>query len=335
MLQPDVGENINICIMDSNVVVCSQCLYIHDSFCKIFCVLNDGEESASNSRMEGCLTRTTKIYQREQHCRETRVMNISTLGFLIALFSSTSVNIESFVSLRYPASSRNHSTTMAFQSLCSSSHIFRLGRHDVIPLLILPGSQSFGTINICKVSNPTTAAHFMTSKDYSSSINDKSHLKSYTINGTGSKNKSSINTNTGHTIQTDIPKHMGGSNTAPQPVELLLSSLMGCTQATSMYVGRNMPNRIFIERLEFVNIIAIRDERGALQLPIVDTPQVPSRLQKVEGLVKVYLDPKRNPNGISEEELSLLKEQTEIRCPIANMMIASGCDLDIKWIFSG
>ena len=36
--------------------------------------------------------------------------------------------------------------------------------------------------------------------------------------------------------------------------------------------------------------------------------------------------------NVSEEELTLLAKQTEARCPVANMMYASSCDMDIKWI---
>ena len=36
--------------------------------------------------------------------------------------------------------------------------------------------------------------------------------------------------------------------------------------------------------------------------------------------------------NVSFEELNILAEQTEQRCPVANMLHASGCDIDIKWI---
>jgi len=138
-----------------------------------------------------------------------------------------------------------------------------------------------------------------------------------------------MQTNTGHTIQTDIPHKMGGKNTAPQPVEYLLAALIGCTQATAIYVGRMMKPRLLIDRIEF-DIHGYRDERGALELPIEKVPSIPARLQCVSGTVKVYF--KKNGMKVSNEEFSILAEQTEQRCPVANMMYASGCDMDIKWI---
>jgi len=87
-------------------------------------------------------------------------------------------------------------------------------------------------------------------------------------------------------------------------------------------------HKLLIDRIEF-DIHGYRDERGALQLPI-DIPRIPARLQCVSGAVKVYF--KKNGMNVSNEELSILAEQTEARCPVANMMYVSGCDMNIKWI---
>ena len=118
---------------------------------------------------------------------------------------------------------------------------------------------------------------------------------------------------------------------APQPVETLLAAWMGCTQATALFVGRHLPERVVLDKIEFENIQAYRDERGALQLPITETPNIPSRLNRITGTIKVT---SRNDKILSEDQMKLLKEQTEIRCPVANMMIASGCSIDVEWINS-
>jgi uncharacterized OsmC-like protein len=129
---------------------------------------------------------------------------------------------------------------------------------------------------------------------------------------------------------------MGGEDTAPQPVELLLGSLIGCTQATAMFVGRNMIPRIFIQKMEF-DIQGSRDDGGALDiLPITkdsELPTIESRLNTVTGFVKIHaVDKKGSKFNLSESEISLLAQHTEKRCPVANMMIASGCNMKIKWI---
>ena len=159
------------------------------------------------------------------------------------------------------------------------------------------------------------------------------HVKVYKLGGeTVENNKSGVKifTDTEHLLYTDLPKKMGGKNTAPQPVETLLAAWMGCTQATALFVGRQMkPNRLLIDRLVFDNIQGERDERGALTLPIDENPPVPSRLVRVTGSITVY---RAKGEPISQEEMELLREQTELRCPVANMMMASGCQMNVEWV---
>ena len=100
------------------------------------------------------------------------------------------------------------------------------------------------------------------------------------------------------------------------------------------------PTRLVLDRLEF-DILAIRDERGAIALPLVSdddddvndehgsSREIPSRLQRVSGTVTLYAVKKQK---IEPEAIKMLKELTEQRCPVANMMIASGCRMDVVWV---
>ena len=118
---------------------------------------------------------------------------------------------------------------------------------------------------------------------------------------------------------------MGGQNTAAQPVEHLLTAWAGCTQATALFVARQM--RLRLERLEFEDIVAQRDERGALSLPIQDDPAYPSRLHTFSGTIRVFCS-----KQLSAEDLEMLRHQTELRCPVANMILASGCLVNVEWV---
>lgn len=142
-----------------------------------------------------------------------------------------------------------------------------------------------------------------------------------------------MTTDTGFTLNTDVPLAMGGQNAAPQPVETLLAALVGCTQATALFVGRHMEPRILLESLEF-DLTAVRDQRGALEMPITEFPAVPAQLQCIEGTITIYIkQSKRKPvRVLTEEELKIFSEQTESRCPIASMMLESGCEFNIKWV---
>lgn len=72
-------------------------------------------------------------------------------------------------------------------------------------------------------------------------------------------------------------------------------------------------------------------ERGALELPIFDQepPSVPSRLQEISGQIVV-----QTKSPIAHQDLDTLRRQTEWRCPVANMIEASGCFLNVEWVAS-
>jgi Fe-S protein assembly co-chaperone HscB len=170
----------------------------------------------------------------------------------------------------------------------------------------------------------------------------RSRSKIYGLNSIGQGSRCVSNTDTGFSITTDLPKLSGGSNTGPQPVELLLSALTGCKQATAMFVGRHMKPRMYIDRIEF-NLNASRLEHGAIKLPlsVIDSggggsDMPPSRLQSVDGTAQVYLTNNKNELSIDFDKkqwLHELERQVEQRCPVANMMIASGCNMNVKWSF--
>jgi putative redox protein len=163
-------------------------------------------------------------------------------------------------------------------------------------------------------------------RDFSGGAIPSEFLKSYHLTGDSHRLSVSLKTNTGHTISTDVPKAMGGQDTSPQPVEMLLASWIGCTHVTALYVGRQMEPRISIARMEF-DVSAFRDERGALELPIYVRPAMPAMLTSIQGSIRVHI----KKGSVSQVQLQNLAEITEYRCPIANMIIQSGCAIDVEW----
>jgi len=61
--------------------------------------------------------------------------------------------------------------------------------------------------------------------------------KEYRLTGAGSRNHCRVVTEDGFTIDSDIPKPMGGGDSAPQPIYLMLAALAGCETATANFVG--------------------------------------------------------------------------------------------------
>ncbi len=103
----------------------------------------------------------------------------------------------------------------------------------------------------------------------------------------------------GHDVHMDAGENVGGADSAPRPVEILLSSLGGCTGMDVVSVLRKMKTEPKSLRIE------IQDERAT------EYPKVITKIHliyKVEGEVP-------EENLIKAIELSLAKY-----CPIANTL---------------
>lgn len=137
-------------------------------------------------------------------------------------------------------------------------------------------------------------------------------------------------TATGHQIYTDLPRAMGGTNRYAQPVETLIASLLGCKVATAHFVARHLwqrpHNRIL--GIEFRDVEAGRDDRGALALPITRQPPVSAALQFVNGVVRV----RPVSSCTTADDVSELGRLVEERCPVAATLTAAGCQLHFEWV---
>jgi len=68
-----------------------------------------------------------------------------------------------------------------------------------------------------------------------------------------------------------------------------------------------------------------------LNKPLTDPPTVPPRLQAITGTATVTLPLGTElPSGTMES----FGDVVEARCPVADMVSRSGCDLDVKWILA-
>jgi uncharacterized OsmC-like protein len=149
--------------------------------------------------------------------------------------------------------------------------------------------------------------------------------KEYRVVGDGVGSSCHILTDDGWIINTDIPKLQGGTHTAPQPVLLLLASLAGCELATARFVAFKSLPRIKMGKIVF-DLQARRDERGAIHLPLTARPlPAPARLERVWGTAVVH------GTDATPEQIVRLGEEVHLRCPVANMMVLSGCALEIEW----
>eukprot|EP00435_Cladocopium_sp_Y103_P059478 s303_g21.t1 len=155
------------------------------------------------------------------------------------------------------------------------------------------------------------------------SSNRSPRWKRYGLTAGGSGCKTATVTDDGYRIESDTPKSAGGSGTAPQPVQLLLGALVGCEQATATFVAAKM-RLPPIRRIEF-HVQAERDEWGSLAPPIHAAPPELSRLQRIWGTAHVYSD-------ATADQIAAIAEAVKRRCPVASMVIESGCELDVRWV---
>ncbi|OQR81733.1 hypothetical protein THRCLA_23307, partial [Thraustotheca clavata] len=111
----------------------------------------------------------------------------------------------------------------------------------------------------------------------------------YFIAASGSRVQLTVQKHGTTKVATDLPKAMGGTNEAIQPVELFLTSLCGCELATAQFVARHLKPRVEIEKIEFF-VHAIRDNAGAIKLPLNTDPNLMpvSRLQRIWGVAHVF-----------------------------------------------
>ena len=197
--------------------------------------------------------------------------------------------------------------------------------------LLLGEPLSLPTLPAPRGGRLLSRAHAGSSEAASRDTIPDAHRKQYALQAVGRAGSTTSTTCTGHAIRTDLPRAMGGHDEAPQPVELLLASLVGCEQATASFVARQMRPRLPLAEIQFL-YRAERDNRGAVALPLGDAPpEVPARLSRVHGVATVTLN-----DGESEtrERVEYLRRQVELRCPVANMMAAAGIELDIEWVLA-
>jgi uncharacterized OsmC-like protein len=152
------------------------------------------------------------------------------------------------------------------------------------------------------------------------------HVKRYPLLARGSGVQCVMKARNVHDIRSDVPKSMGGLDEAPQPVELLLSALVGCEQATAAYIARHMSPRLKLKYIHF-SVTGERDDRGATALPITEPAPVQARLTRVTGEAVVHV---RGP-AETQARVDELARLVQSRCPVADTLHAAGTKLEVKW----
>ena len=151
-------------------------------------------------------------------------------------------------------------------------------------------------------------------------------VKAYAMAGSGRGASSTVRVR-GHELVLDLSRAQGGQDRGPEPLECLLAALVGCEQATASFVARHMTPRMALSHVEF-SYEAERDAAASTALPLAAAlaPGRSPALSRVWGTARVFAGRDESVARVAE-----LRSHVEARCPVAVMLRASGCSLDVRW----
>ncbi len=117
-------------------------------------------------------------------------------------------------------------------------------------------------------------------------------------------------------VATDEPDSLGGTNTAPSPLEMVLVSLIGCDGVIINGVAKAMDFSYSGVDFECTGQVDVRGPKGV--------PGIRPYFEKVALKITLHTD---EPPARVEK----LKQNVEFRCPVMNLMRAADVDLAVTW----
>lgn len=139
------------------------------------------------------------------------------------------------------------------------------------------------------------------------------HVKA--VNGGGTRTR--IQVRDFAPIFTDEPASLGGTNTAPSPLETVLVALLGCDGVIIHGVATAMKFDYAGVAFACESQIDVRGPKGV--------PGVRPFFESVTLEIVVYTDE-------SEARFRQLEKNVEFRCPVMNLLRAADVDLVATWV---
>ncbi len=116
---------------------------------------------------------------------------------------------------------------------------------------------------------------------------------------------------------TDEPDTLGGTNSAPSPLEMALASLVGCDGVIINGVANAMGFDYAGVELDCSGQIDVRGPKGV--------PGIRPYFEKIGMKITIFTDE-------SDRRLEQLQKNVEYRCPVMNLMRAADVQLNVEWI---
>jgi uncharacterized OsmC-like protein len=117
-------------------------------------------------------------------------------------------------------------------------------------------------------------------------------------------------------VATDEPSSLGGTNTAPSPLETVLTALVGCDGVIINGVAKAMRFAYSSVDFECTGQIDVRGPKGV--------PGVRPYFETVTLIITLHTDE-------PEARIEKLKFNVEHRCPVMNLLKDAGVALDVTW----
>lgn len=118
-------------------------------------------------------------------------------------------------------------------------------------------------------------------------------------------------------VATDEPDTMGGTNTAPSPMENVLVSLVGCDGVIINGVAGAMGFAYTGADFECSGQVDVRGPKGV--------PGIRPYFEKVDIKITLHTDE-------PADRIKKLQDNVEFRCPVMNLLRSADVDLGVTWV---
>jgi uncharacterized OsmC-like protein len=147
---------------------------------------------------------------------------------------------------------------------------------------------------------------------------ENAHLETFKAEaqGKGWPTKITI-TDTEWTINTDEPVEEGGSNTAPNPMQLFIASLAGCQNEQAQVVADELS--LNISQID-ISVEIDLDLSGFMGME--DNSNGSYKNVRLEAKIS---------GDITNEQAMTLGKKVDDRCPILSLLRTSGCIINSNW----
>ncbi len=118
-----------------------------------------------------------------------------------------------------------------------------------------------------------------------------------------------------HTVLFDEPMERGGTDTGATPLEVLMSSLAGCTNVISNRIAKEMEIEFEIRTIQLV---------GSLDMNVISGKAVDAVFPQIQLNVEFK-------SNADEQAIETLQKQLVQRCPVSVLLRQAGTEIIEKW----